>query len=156
VEEEARRCGVPALPEERDARCSHLRRGWYWGTQAFAEALLRRIGQSAAVLTRRAGRRAPEVRSYDLAQAERWLAEGLGAAGLRHDELAGLPGSDPRKVALASLLWRATTASQSWIAERLEMASAANVSQQVCRWKRTESPAPLPKSLNSFLQSVKI
>ena len=24
---------------EVDARCSHLRRGWYWGTQAFGEKL---------------------------------------------------------------------------------------------------------------------
>ena len=156
VEEEARCCGVPELPGEADARCSHLRRGWYWGTQAFAETLLKRIGQTAAVLTRRAGRRAPEARSYDLAQAERWVVEGLQAAGLRPEELAGLPGSDPRKVALASLLWRATIASQSWIAGRLEMASAANVSQQVRRWKKTGSTALLPKSLIDFLQSVAI
>jgi REP element-mobilizing transposase RayT len=155
MEEETRRCGVPELPEEMDARCSHLRRGWYWGTQAFAEALMKRVRKPAAVPKGRAARGAPGKRSYDLAQAEKWLAEGLDAAGMRQSDLANLPGSDPRKVALASLLWKATTASQGWIARRLQMASAANVSQQVGRWKKTGKPALLPKSLRSFLQSVK-
>jgi len=38
------------------------------------------------------------------------------AAGLWRKELGQLPGSDPRKVALASLLWGTTTVSQGWIA----------------------------------------
>jgi hypothetical protein len=32
--------------------------------------------------------------------------------------LAGLKGSDPRKLALAELLWKQTTVSQEWIAGR--------------------------------------
>ncbi len=35
VDEETERCGVVALPEEMDARCSHLGRGWYWGRAYF-------------------------------------------------------------------------------------------------------------------------
>jgi putative transposase len=41
VVEEAAQCGIPQLSEEVDARCSHLRRGWYWGTEAFAEKMLK-------------------------------------------------------------------------------------------------------------------
>jgi hypothetical protein len=40
-------------------------------------------------------------------------------------------GSDPRKVLLADLLWRRTVVSQEWLAEKLQMKSAANVSQQL-------------------------
>jgi hypothetical protein len=50
-------------------------------------------------------------------------------------ELPGLPGSDPRKAVLALALWDQTTVSQSWIAERLCMKSAANVSQILRRLK---------------------
>jgi len=42
-----------------------------------------------------------------------------------------LKGSDPRKLALAELLWKRTTVSQEWIAEKLAMRRAANVSQQL-------------------------
>jgi hypothetical protein len=53
----------------------------------------------------------------------------LKAAGITAEDLAALPGSDPRKLALANLLWRRTTVSQGWIAEKLAMRSVANVSQ---------------------------
>ena len=42
-------------------------------------------------------------------QARRWLTEGLKAAGLVAKDLPGLKGSDPRKLALAELLWKRTT-----------------------------------------------
>jgi transposase-like protein len=34
-----RKC-IPDLPPEADGRQSDLRRGWYWGSQAFAESLI--------------------------------------------------------------------------------------------------------------------
>ena len=87
-------------------------------------------------------------------EAERLLSEGLGAAGLEEDALGSLPGSDMRKAALASLLLERTVARQSWIAERLAMRSAANVSQQVRR-HRMKNPK-LPATLKVYLKSVKI
>ena len=47
-----------------------------------------------------------------------------------------------------------TVACQSWIAERLAMRSAANVSQQVRR-HRTKNPK-LPPKLKAYLASVNI
>jgi putative transposase len=73
------------------------------------------------------------ARAHDEKEAKRLLDEGLAAAGLAADALGRLPGSDLRKVALANLLLERTVARQSWIAERLAMRSAANVSQQVRR-----------------------
>ena len=48
-------------------------------------------------------------------------------------ELSHLPGSHPRKVKIARMVWEQTAVPQIWIAQRLQMASAANVSQQLRR-----------------------
>ena len=156
VEEEARNCGVPLLPEEADARCSHLRRGWYWGSQAFAERLMAGVQAVKRKLKARGNRSTPERRSHDQRQAEEWLRAGVAATGMELTELHRLPGSDARKVALARLLWEQTTVGQEWIARQLGMGSAANVSQQIRRAKAEKSRAKLPRELRSFLQSVKI
>ena len=43
---EGRQSGLVSLPDEVDARMSHLRRRWYWGRQEFAEKLRTIIGRS--------------------------------------------------------------------------------------------------------------
>jgi hypothetical protein len=95
-------------------------------------------------------------RAHGQAQAERWLREGLRAAALQEADLRRLRGSDPRKMALARLLWESTTVSQGWIAENLHMRSAANVSQLLRRAGREPRPPKLPEGLAQWLQSVKI
>jgi putative transposase len=67
-------------------------------------------------------------------------------------DLPGLKGSDPRKLALAELLWKRTTVSQEWIAENLSMRSAANVSQQLRRFDRVKTNAKLPPDMQSLLK----
>jgi hypothetical protein len=135
VEESYKRCGVPALPKEVDKRCSHLRRGWYWGTQSFAEKLSKLVAKEKGAKKRssRAYSKTVEVQAHDERQAKRWLEEGLKAAGIAREELDELKGSDPRKLALAQLVWKRTCVSQEWIAHQLSMKSAANVSQQLRR-----------------------
>ena len=130
-EEELERCGVPPLEAERDARESHVRRGWYWGSQAFAEKLLGHLAHPG----NRTYRSAPSTRRHDLTEAERLLREGLREQGLRKAELPQLPGNEPRKVALAQLLRERTVVSNQWLAEQLAMRSAANVSQILRRAK---------------------
>jgi hypothetical protein len=53
------------------------------------------------------------------------------------------------------LLWRRTTVSQQWIATRLQMRSAANVSQQIRRQARDAKPLPtkLRRYIREQLQS---
>ena len=155
VEEEVDRCGLPVVAQEVDGRLSNLQRGWYWGTQAFAEGLLKIVRTASGRLKSRTYRSAPERRSHDEMQAENWVQEGLLAAGLSATDVTRLPGSDPQKVALARLVWENTTVPQAWIAERLEMGSAANVSQQLSRGKHASRPRNLPAPLRQFLQSVK-
>ena len=133
--EPTRQCGVPAAPA--DGRLSHLRRGWYWGSQAFAESLLGLLGSKSNLPSDRTYRSSLQHRAHDEKSAEDLLKEGLSTHRLSAAKLAALPGADPRKIAIAAHLWARTTASQSWIANRLRMKSAANVSQILRRHKAT-------------------
>lgn len=156
VEEDIRKCGMPIVPVDVDARCSHLRRGWYWGGQEFA-GKLRELSEKLMKKrkrTSRAYRKTPQGAAHSEERAERWLAEGLRAAGLVAKELPGLKGSDPRKLALAEILWRLTTVSQEWISEKLSMRSAANVSQQLRRFDRMETQSKLPPEMRAFLKTA--
>ncbi len=149
-------CGVPPQPDGADARASHLRRGWYWGTQAFGEAM-RKLGQQLmkkAAPVSRAYKSHAMVREHGERQAESWLARGLKAGGLKAGDLGKVKGSDPRKVLLAELLWRRTVVSQEWLAERLEMKSAANVSQQLRRLDLKAAIKKVPEELKRFLEEA--
>jgi putative transposase len=152
-EEGSRRAGV--IEPVKDRRCSHLRHGWYWGSQAFAEQMLKLARKGLRVRKNRTYRSAAVAQAHDQAEAERLLKEGMAAAGLKESLLGHLPGSDIRKVALANLLLARTVARQSWIADRLAMRSAANVSQQVHRYRMTKK-LKLPLQLKAYLNSVKI
>ena len=156
VEEEIKKCGLPAVPEDVDARCSHLRRGWYWGSQEFA-GKLRKLSEKLMKERKRSSRayrKTPQVTAHSEEQAERGLAEGLKAAGLTARDLPDLKGSDPRKLAMAELLWKRTTVSQEWIAEKLSMHSAANVSQQLRRNNQAKTQASCLLRCGSFSERL--
>ena len=65
-----------------------------------------------------------------------------------------MKGSDLRKLVLAELLWKRTTVSQEWIAEKLVMHSAANVSKQLRLFDRAEANAKLPPEMRRFLKQA--
>jgi REP element-mobilizing transposase RayT len=137
-------CGVPPPAPEADGRLSQLRRGWYWGSQEFAERMLA-VGEAVLKRKRHRNYRAsPESRAHGEQEALRLLKEGLKAAGLDGADLGDLKGSDARKVAIARVIRSRTTVSQSWLAERLRMRSATNVSQQIRRKRDVEKSVPKP------------
>jgi hypothetical protein len=139
LEEARARCGV-AEPGA-DGRMSHLRRGWYWGSQAFGEKLLTLVASAAqAKPASRYYRSTLEQRAHGEKTAEEIVRAGLLAAGLDKADLERLPGNDARKAGLARAVWEQTTVSMVWIAERLRMRSAANVSQ-ILRRERLGAPA---------------
>lgn len=150
VEESAKSCGVPVLPEEVDARVSHLRRGWYWGTQAIAEKALKVAEKLLHKNKSRGYDSAAQCKAHGEAEAERLLAEGQKAAGMTKAELAKTKGADARKAIIAKRLWDKTTVSQGWIAERLHMKSAANVGMVVRRELTTKKLAAVPKELREW------
>lgn len=114
---------------------STLRRGWYWGSQAFKEKLLASNREVAGERNRdyRLSQQGHE-RSEDV--AETIVSTALGEVHLPDSELPALPGNDFRKVAIALRLQQETTVSQSWIARRLHMRSPGNVSQQLSRLRK--------------------
>jgi putative transposase len=135
LEEPRKECGVPPSPTE-DARRSDLRRGWYWGSVEFAEKLLELAKPRLRAIRNRTYRSGGLQKSHDVQAAERLVREGLKESGLRETDLAHLPGSEPRKIRIAQKVWRQTSVSQGWIAKRLQMRSAANVSQQLRRYEK--------------------
>ena len=154
VEEKSQTCGMPMVAEDVDARCSHLQRGWYWGSQEFA-GKLRELSEkrtNAKKRSSRASQRTPQATAHGEEQAKQWLKVGLVAAGLGAKDLPRMKGSAPQKLALAELLWKRTTVSQEWIAQKLAMRSAANVSQQLRRFDRTKANATLTPEMRRFLK----
>ena len=149
---EGRQSGLVPLPEEADARMSHLRRGWYWGSQEFAEKLRGMLGQKMDAPRSRAYRRTPQRLSHGLEQAQRWVGQGLKAAGLERQDLKALPGSDARKVALAKFLRERTTVSLEWVARALCMGGAANAGHYVRTrpWKSVRRK--IPKAMLRFIE----
>lgn len=148
VEEGSVRAGLIEPDVEVDKRCSQLQRGWYWGSQEFAERLVK-LGEVVLKKPRhRSAQASGASKAHGEQEARRLLSEGLAAAGLDAAAVKQLKGSDARKVAIASVIWQNTTVSMSWVAEHLSLKSAANASQQLGRWqKRNEK---LPASLRQW------
>jgi putative transposase len=133
-------------PPRHDARRSDLRRGW--GSQAFAERLLK-LGEVTIRKPRhRSAKATREKSAHGEQEAGRLVAEGMALAGLTEEDLPRLPGSEKRKVAIASVVWQKTTVKMKWIAERLQLRSAANASQQIRRQRL--APPALPKPLEKW------
>jgi hypothetical protein len=57
-------------------------------------------------------------------------------------------------VLLADLLWRRTVVSQEWLAKKLVMRSAANVSQQLRRLDVKSALKKVPEDLKHFLEQA--
>lgn len=152
--EEGEQSGLVPLPEKVDARMSHLRRGWYWGRQEFGERLRDLLGKRLEGAKSRAYRRAPERVAHGLAQAEALVVGGLAAAGMEEEELELVPGSDPRKVALAKVVRERTTAPLGWVSERLVMGGAANAGHYVRNREWGQVLRRVPKGLQRYLKKL--
>lgn len=104
------------------------------------------VGAGYRKTAARSYKSAPEVKEHGERAAEQLLERAFSA--LRTDEaaIASWPRGDRRKVLLAALLRQRTTVSNGWIAERLKMASAANVSQRVRMANSSQLVKRLPPS----------
>jgi REP element-mobilizing transposase RayT len=152
VTEERERSGLVTVDADADKRGSHLRRGWYWGKQAFAEKLMK-LGEEVIGRKRkvRGYDASPERQAHGEQNALALLDEGLRLANLSADELAGHRCTEPRKVLLAGLLWKKTTMSQAWIAEHLGMKNAVNVSRVIHRMDISRIEKKVPTHLRFFV-----
>ena len=79
------------------------------------------------------------------------MVEGIRAAGLGTKDLERLPRGDPRKVAVGKLVTERTVASCGWLAARLKMRSAANVSQTLRKMEWKSLMKRLPRTLAKYI-----
>src|SRR6266446_5215486 len=100
--------GSKAGRKELDEQWKALRRGWYVGGESFLEKLEKRL-EGAMTGRRRESYSGPAKAAHDEAAAERALAKGLKAVGLREADLEELPKGAAEKVALAWWLRDRTT-----------------------------------------------
>jgi len=157
VEEGMERAGIPPVVEEVDARCSNLRRGWYWGSQQFGERMLELGERTLKKQRHRSYKGSQESRAHGEAEAVKLLKEGLAVMDLRKADLERLSGSDARKVAIAGVIRERTTVGMQWINAHLWMKSAANASHQIRRLKRQRHKLEnqLPAGARAWLKQVK-
>jgi len=112
-----------------------LRRGWFFGSQAFRELLMAKLKSKLEEGGREIanGYHGPEVKDHQGSMAERLASAGCLYFGLSGEDLRRLPKSDRRKALIASLIHRETTVPLDWISKRLEMGVRAGVCRSIKR-----------------------
>jgi putative transposase len=108
---------------------STLRRGWYFGSQAFGERLREVAGNTLESKRANPSYRGKEMKEHGEARAQEILARGLEAVDLHADQLSALPKSDWRKSLIALAIKRETPVKLKWISENLSMGATAGVSR---------------------------
>ena len=143
ADEEQAHAGKTAVPSTEDGkppvaddRSSHLTKG---GTGIPRHLPSRPCAWPEAALKKprhRNYRASQESRAHGKAEAAKIVQAGLHQAGLRKADLASLPGSDPRKVAIAVRLREQTSVGLAWISEEPGMKSPTKASRQIRRRQR--------------------
>jgi putative transposase len=131
-EEPAHSCGA-RLPEGQSLQ-STLRRGWYFGSQAFRERLLALLPRSDANVQLAQGQHyegAALMREAAEQKAKKIFIRELRTAGLTEEELDERPRSDPLKWKIATAMRTETTVPLKWIARRLDLGSDSNVCHKI-------------------------
>ena len=130
--EQARRHGLAEIDGQ--GLQSTLRRGWYWGTEAFREKMLglvRSDEEERGASHNRNYRTSPLGHASSEAAAREWLEQGLAHFGINEEEaLRTLPRGHRARAAIAWAITSKTAVAQRWIAETVGYRTAANVSQQ--------------------------
>lgn len=106
-------------------------RGWCLGGVGFRDWLLERIGDGFSEKRNRNYRSGVQGHDHGRARAEWLIDAGSDCFGVDEEALRQARGSEPKRLAIVDAIWRQTNVSQAWIAERLGLRSAANVSRQL-------------------------
>jgi len=117
----------------------NLERGWYWGSEAFKEKLLKQVRSKATNTTYAVS---AVQKDKDELVAERIITGAAKEGMVEKDKLDPLPSRHPVKVAAAMVIKSQTTLSNGWIAARLGMRTAANVSQIARLYRAGEISLP--------------
>ena len=119
------------LPEGQSLQAT-LKRGWYFGGEAFRERLLDLAQKALKAKTRQKNfGAAPELKDHAEKRAAALVSRGMELCALAEADLLALPRGDERKVLIALAVKRETTVPLDWIAQRLDMGTRSTVSREV-------------------------
>lgn len=111
-------------------------RGWYWGSQDFRERLLKRIEKLGPKKSRNyRSRSAGPSKDHGEKRGLEMLSEACAHYGMSMEELRTVRRDDWKRASVAWALAKETSVPHDWIAERLNMKSDANASQQIRRFQ---------------------
>jgi REP-associated tyrosine transposase len=116
------------LPDGQSLQAT-FRRGWYFGSEAFREKLLKLLGREDEGLSerRRVGYTGAQTRDHGMVEAERIVR--LAQRHLGVGEWSEWPKGDWRKGLVAGLIRKRSLVDNGWLAKRLEMGSRTAVSR---------------------------
>ena len=112
---------------------SSIRRGWYFGSQAFREELLRLAGDEleAKMLKKADGYCGAQMQAHSEMRARQIVASGLKLFKLEANALARIPCNDYRKLVIAEAIRSETVMRLDWIRDVLKMGARAYCSQLI-------------------------
>ena len=145
LESRALELGIKTGRVELEAQWKALRRGWYAGSESFAEKLRGGVEKLLAG-RRRESHSGAAKREHGEQAAEELLAAGLHRLGLGVPDLKRGPKVTAEKAALSQWLRRRTTVSLRWVSERLWMGHYSNAG----RGPRKLRPADLARVKQSL------
>ena len=132
---------------------STLRRGWYFGEQAFREVLEKTMQRAEGKKKGKHNYTGGEMKAHGEARAQEIVIRGMKLLDLNESDLMELPKSEGRKVLIAFAVKRSTTVSLEWIAGRLSMGVRTGVSRYVCELRKEMARNPkLAKQIESILE----
>jgi REP element-mobilizing transposase RayT len=124
-------CGLAEI--EGQGLQSTLRRGWCYGSPTFKEQML---AVAEDLLSRRSPKRdrsknyrGADSSDYGIKRAEAIIDSGLAAFDLDQEKLGEMKKSADEKSLIAAIVRKETTVKASWVAEKLQMGSVANVTR---------------------------
>ena len=123
-------------PKEREAKYGRMSRGWAIGTAGFKAGLRQELVEKSGG-EERFERLGADRDAQREARAVGWEERLVAAAAALEVDLKRLPAqkSAPDKVRLAAVMKTATSVSNRWLAERLQMGVPASVTQYVQRFR---------------------
>jgi putative transposase len=117
------------LPESQSLH-STLKRGWFFGEQAFREKLLALAEKVLKQSRKRKNYTASaEVKDHHEQTAQRLLEAGMKVCKLTTEDLNALAHGDERKALIAQAIKEQTTMPLDWIAGKLKMGTRSTVSR---------------------------
>jgi len=109
---------------------STLKRGWYFGTEAFRDRLMEKAGERIANRSQaKQNYHGAEIHDHGECEARKIIAQRLLEGGLSSLDLGTLPKGDPRKIQIAKEVRTRTGVPLSFVARELSMGTPMNVSK---------------------------